>query len=163
MAAAEAGVAMTVYAVMTIVSGVIYGFLQKTFKHFTLCISLAGVGISMFMLYFSNSFLMVCASMLLSGIASVGVIPACFNEIHGSVPFKRSFVAAGLGACGVNAGAFFTTPYLVLFENAGRSVVDAVAVSAVIMIVFGFVTIYFCKKADQAKEARLKLEGSQNQ
>lgn len=146
---------MTFYAVMTIIGGVIYGFLQKRFKHRTLCICLVATGISMILLYYSTSFTMVCVSMMLSGIASTGVIPACFNEIYGSVPFSRSFVAAGLAACGVNGGAFLTTPYLMIFENLGVNTVIALFVSSIIMIIFGFITIHFCKRADLERKVRL--------
>ncbi|MGI6021111.1 MAG: MFS transporter [Lachnospiraceae bacterium] len=154
----DTGIAMTFYAVFTILGGVLYGFLQKRLKHLTLCVCLIGVAISMLGLYFSTSFTMVCCCTVLSGIMSPGVIPACVNVIYGSVPLNRSFVASGLAACGVNAGAFFTTPYLIIFEKLGKSTVDALFVSAIIMVIFGFVTITFCKRADREKAEREAAE-----
>ena len=151
----KSGIAMTYYAVATVFGGMIYGRLQRKLKHLTLCVCLIGVAVSMAGLFFSTSFTMICMFNVLSGITSTGVIPGCVNEIYKSVPLNRSFLGAGLAAAGVNGGAFLTTPYLMIFEAFNVNTIDSLYVSAIIMAVFGFITITFCKISEQHKENRL--------
>ncbi|MDO4313497.1 MAG: MFS transporter [Eubacteriales bacterium] len=141
------GYAMIFYSVATIFGGVIFGFVAKTCKHWTLCIFMTGVAVSLLGLYFSNSYTMVCIFLFLSGITSTGIIPACINVYYNQVPESRSFLATGITEAGVNIGAFLGTPYIAMLELFGANAVSTMIISPLILIVLGLVSVRYSRKA----------------
>jgi len=144
------GFAMVFYYVATIAGGVVFGFAQKILKDKTMCVMIVVTGISMFGLYMSYSFVAVACWLVISGIASVGIIPACINSFNDKVVEQDKFLATSIAESGVNIGAFLGTPYIAIIEAFGGTPATAMFVSPIIMIVLGLVTIKFCKNVTEA-------------
>lgn len=140
------GYAMVFYSVATVLGGIIFGFAAKIFKHWTLCIFMTGVALSLLGLYFAESFIMVCIMLFISGITSTGIIPACINVFYKQVPGNRAFLATGITEAGVNVGAFLGTPYIAILEICGQTAVTTMLISPVILIALGIVTVRFSKR-----------------
>ena len=145
--AVDVGTAMVFYSVATIVGGVVFGALEKIFKHRTLGVFLLGVAVSIIGLYFAQSFAMVCLWLVLSGITSTGIIPGCINAYDGQVRKEDVFLATGITESGVNLGAFLSTPFIALIEGFGGSADQALIFSPIILIIMAFITVRCCKKA----------------
>lgn len=145
--AVDVGTAMVFYSVATIVGGVLFGALEKIFKHRTLGVFLLGVAVSIIGLYFAQSFAMVCLWLVLSGITSTGIIPGCINAYDGQVRKEDVFLATGITESGVNLGAFLSTPFIALIEGFGGSADQALIFSPIILIIMAFITVRCCKKA----------------
>lgn len=145
--AVDVGTAMVFYSVATIVGGVVFGALEKIFKHRTLGLFLLGVAVSIIGLYFARSFAMVCIWLLLSGITSTGIIPGCINAFNGQVRKEDVFLATGITESGVNLGAFLSTPFIALIEGFGGSADQALIFSPIILIIMAFITVRCCRKA----------------
>lgn len=144
-AAVDVGYAMVFYSVATIVGGVVFGSVEKICKHITLCIFLCGVAASLLGLYFATSFNAVCAWLVVSGIASTGIIPACINTYNKQIPESESFLATGITESGINIGAFLGTPFIAIVEGCGLSVASTLLISPAILVIMGFVSIKICK------------------
>lgn len=145
--AVSVGVAMVFYSVATIAGGVLFGTLEKIFKHRTLCLFLVGVAVSILGLYLSGSYAMVCFWLVISGLTSTGIIPACINVYNKAVSDRDSFLATGITESGVNLGAFLGTPFIAMVEAAGGTAQQVLLFAPAILVVLGLVTIKFCKKA----------------
>lgn len=145
--AVTVGVAMVFYSVATIVGGVIFGTMEKIFKHRTLCLFLVGVAVSILGLYLSHSFAAVCFWLVVSGLTSTGIIPACINVYNKSVSETDSFLATGITESGVNLGAFLGTPFIALVELCGGTAEQVLLFSPAILVILGILTVRFCKKA----------------
>ena len=115
------GNAMVFYSVATIVGGVVFGFAEKFLKNKTMFVMLAVTGITMLGLYLSHSFASVAAWLVVSGIFSTGIIPACISAFSESVDEENKFLATSIAESGVNIGAFLGTPYIALIEAFGGS------------------------------------------
>lgn len=139
------GYAMVFYSVATIFGGVVFGFVAKLCKQWALCIFMAGVAIKMLGLYFAGSFAMVCGTLVLSGIASTGIIPACINALYKQVGENQSFLATGIAEAGVNVGAFLGTPYIALLEVFGADAVATMLISPVILVGLGVISVRFSR------------------
>lgn len=139
------GYAMVFYSVATIFGGIVFGFVAKIFKQWTLCIFMTGVAASLVGLYFASSFGMVCAVLVLSGITSTGIIPACINVFYKQVEENQSFLATGIAEAGVNVGAFLGTPYIALLELFGADAVTTMLISPVILVVLGGVSVRYSR------------------
>lgn len=139
------GYAMVFYSVATIFGGVVFGFVAKFCKQWALCIFMAGVAISLLGLYFAGSFAMVCGTLVLSGIASTGIIPACINALYKQVGENQSFLATGIAEAGVNVGAFLGTPYIALLEVFGADAVATMLISPVILVGLGVISVRFSR------------------
>lgn len=144
--AVDVGYAMVFYSVATIVGGVVFGSVEKVCKDKTLCIFLCGVAASLVGLYFASSFTAVCAWLVVSGIASTGIIPACINTYNNQIPESESFLATGITESGINIGAFLGTPFIAIVESSGISVASTLLISPVILVIMGFVSIKICRK-----------------
>lgn len=107
---------------------------------------LAVTGVTMLGLYLSHSFASVAAWLVVSGIFSTGIIPACISAFSESVDEENKFLATSIAESGVNIGAFLGTPYIALIEAFGGSADTAMFVSPIIMLILGLVTLRFCKK-----------------
>ena len=140
------GNAMVFYSVATIVGGVVFGFAEKFLKNKTMFVMLAVTGITMLGLYLSHSFASVAAWLVVSGIFSTGIIPACISAFSESVDEENKFLATSIAESGVNIGAFLGTPYIALIEAFGGSADTAMFISPIIMLILGFITLKFCKK-----------------
>lgn len=145
--AVDVGTAMVFYSVATIVGGVVFGALEKIFKHRTLGLFLLGVAVSIIGLYFARSFAMVCIWLVLSGITSTGIIPGCINAFNGQVRKEDVFLATGITESGVNLGSFLSTPFIALIEGFGGSADQALIFSPIILIIMAFITVRCCRKA----------------
>lgn len=145
--AVDVGFAMVFYSVATIVGGVVFGSVEKVCKNKTLCIFLCGVAASLVGLYFAHSFAAVCAWLVVSGVASTGIIPACINTYNNQIPESESFLATGITESGINIGAFLGTPFIAIVESCGISVASTLLISPVILVIMGFITIRICKRA----------------
>ena len=88
----------------------------------------------------------VAAWLVVSGIFSTGIIPACISAFSESVEEENKFLATSIAESGVNIGAFLGTPYIALIEAFGGSADTAMFISPIIMLILGFVTLRFCKK-----------------
>ena len=106
---------------------------------------MAGVAISLLGLYFAGSFAMVCGTLVLSGIASTGIIPACINALYKQVGENQSFLATGIAEAGVNVGAFLGTPYIALLEVFGADAVATMLISPVILVGLGVISVRFSR------------------
>jgi MFS family permease len=137
------GNAMVFYSVATILGGIVFGFAQKLLKNKTMCIMLAITGLSMFGLYKSYSFASVAAWLVVSGIASTGIIPACINAFSDSVQEDSKFLATSIAESGINIGAFLGTPYIALIELFGGKADTAMFISPIIMLALGLITLKF--------------------
>lgn len=137
------GNAMVFYSVATILGGIVFGFAQKLLKNKTMCIMLAVTGLSMFGLYKSYSFASVAAWLVVSGIASTGIIPACINAFSDSVQEDSKFLATSIAESGINIGAFLGTPYIALIELFGGKADTAMFISPIIMLALGLITLKF--------------------
>lgn len=137
------GNAMVFYSVATILGGIVFGFAQKLLKNKTMCIMLAVTGLSMFGLYKSYSFASVAAWLVVSGIASTGIIPACINAFSDSVQEDSKFLATSIAESGINIGAFLGTPYIALIELLGGKADTAMFISPIIMLALGLITLKF--------------------
>ena len=105
-------------------------------------------GLSMLGLYLSHSFAAVAAWLVISGIASTGIIPACINAFSDSVDEDSKFLATSIAESGINIGAFLGTPYIALIELFGGQADTAMFISPIIMLILGFVTLkYYHSKA----------------
>ena len=140
------GNAMVFYSVATIVGGVVFGFAEKFLKNKTMFVMLAVTGVTMLGLYLSHSFASVAAWLVVSGIFSTGIIPACISAFSESVDEENKFLATSIAESGVNIGAFLGTPYIALIEAFGGSADTAMFISPIIMLILGFITLKFCKK-----------------
>lgn len=140
------GYAMVFYSVATILGGIVFGFVAKFCKQWTLCIFMAGVAASLAGLYFAGSFTMVCGVLVLSGIASTGIIPACINVFYKRVRKDQSFLATGIAEAGVNVGAFLGTPYIAALEIFGADAITTMLISPVILILLGIVSVRYSKE-----------------
>lgn len=149
--AVDVGTAMVFYSIATIVGGVVFGALEKIFKHRTLGVFLLGVAVSIIGLYFPKSFAVVCLWLVLSGITSTGIIPGCISAYDGQVGKEDVFLATGITESGVNLGAFLSTPFIALIEGFGGSADQALIFSPIILIIMAFVTVVCCKKARMVK------------
>lgn len=149
--AVDVGTAMVFYSIATIVGGVVFGALEKIFKHRTLGVFLLGVAVSIIGLYFAKSFAVVCLWLVLSGITSTGIIPGCISAYDGQVRKEDVFLATGITESGVNLGAFLSTPFIALIEGFGGSADQALIFSPIILIIMAFVTVVCCKKARMVK------------
>lgn len=69
--------------------------------------------------YFSHSFVSVAAWLVVSGVFSTGIIPACISAFSESVEEENKFLATSIAESGVNIGAFLGTPYIALIEAFG--------------------------------------------
>lgn len=138
------GNAMVFYSVATIVGGIIFGFAQKLLKNKTMCVMLVVTGASMLGLYLSHTFAYVACWLVVSGIASTGIIPACINAFTDSVDEDSRFLATSIAESGVNIGAFLGTPYIALIELFGGAD-TAMFISPIIMLILGAVTLRFYK------------------
>lgn len=145
--AVDVGFAMVFYSVATIAGGVVFGGVEKICKDKTLCIFLCGVAASLVGLYFASSFAAVCAWLVVSGITSTGIIPACINTYDNQIPETESFLATGITESGINIGAFLGTPFIAIVESCGISVASTLLISPVILVVMGFISIKICKRA----------------
>ena len=141
------GYAMVFYSTATILGGIIFGFAARILKHWTLCIFMCCVALSLLGLYFARSFTMVCLLLFFSGITSTGIIPACINIFYKQVPENRVFMATGIAEAGVNIGAFLGTPYIAVLEVFGGNVITTMLISPVILIVLGILSVRFSRKA----------------
>lgn len=141
------GVAMVFYSVATIVGGVVFGAVEKVCKNKTLCIFLIGVALSLVGLYYASSYAAVCAWLVVSGIASTGIIPACINSYNKQVSDSESFLATGITESGVNIGAVLGTPFIAAVQAFGVDVATTLIISPIILVIMGFITIKVCKKA----------------
>lgn len=139
------GYAMVFYSVATIFGGIVFGFVAKFCKQWTLCIFMAGAAVSLLGLYFAGSFAMVCGTLVLSGIASTGIIPACINVLYKQVEEDKSFLATGIAEAGVNVGAFLGTPYIALLEVFGADAVATMLISPVILVGLGIISVRFSR------------------
>ncbi len=149
--AVDVGTAMVFYSIATIVGGVVFGALEKIFKHRTLGVFLIGVAASIVGLYFAKSFAVVCLWLVLSGITSTGIIPGCISAYDNQVRKEDVFLATGITESGVNLGAFLSTPFIALIEGFGGSADQALIFSPIILIIMAFVTVVCCKKAKMMK------------
>lgn len=140
------GNAMVFYSVATIVGGVVFGFAEKFLKNKTMFVMLAVTGVTMLGLYLSHSFASVAAWLVVSGIFSTGIIPACISAFSEIVDEENKFLATSIAESGVNIGAFLGTPYITLIEAFGGSADTAMFISPIIMLILGFITLKFCKK-----------------
>ena len=140
------GNAMVFYSVATIAGGIVFGFAEKLLKNKTMFVMLAVTGVTMLGLYFSHSFASVAAWLVVSGVFSTGIIPACISAFSESVEEENKFLATSIAESGVNIGAFLGTPYIALIEAFGGSADTAMFISPIIMLILGFVTLRFCKK-----------------
>ena len=104
---------------------------------------LAITGLSMFGLYKSYSFASVAAWLVVSGIASTGIIPACINAFSDSVQEDSKFLATSIAESGINIGAFLGTPYIALIELFGGKADTAMFISPIIMLALGLITLKF--------------------
>ena len=139
------GNAMVFYSVATILGGIVFGFAQKLLKNKTMCIMLTLTGLSMLGLYMSHSFGSVAGWLVLSGIASTGIIPACINAFSDSVRDDSKFLATSIAESGINIGAFLGTPYIALIELFGGKADTAMFISPIIMLLLGLVTLKYYK------------------
>ena len=139
------GNAMVFYSVATIAGGIIFGFAQKLLKNKTMCVMLVVTGASMLGLYLSHTFASVACWLVVSGIASTGIIPACINAFTDSVDEDSRFLATSIAESGVNIGAFLGTPYIALIELFGGGADTAMFISPIIMLILGAVTLRFYK------------------
>lgn len=139
------GNAMVFYSVATIVGGLIFGFAQKLLKNKTMCVMLVITGISMLGLYLSHSFASVAWWLVVSGVASTGIIPACINAFTDCVDEGSKFLATSIAESGVNIGAFLGTPYIALIEAFGGSADTTMFISPIIMLILGIITLKFYK------------------
>lgn len=137
------GNAMVFYSVATIIGGVVFGFAQKLLRNKTMFVMLAITGLSMFGLYISNSFASVAAWLVVSGVASTGIIPACISAFNDSVEENKRFLATSIAESGINIGAFLGTPYIALIEVFGGQADTAMFISPIIMLILGLVTLRF--------------------
>ena len=108
------GNAMVFYSVATIAGGIVFGFAEKLLKNKTMFVMLAVTGVTMLGLYFSHSFASVAAWLVVSGVFSTGIIPACISAFSESVEEENKFLATSIAESGVNIGAFLGTPYIAL-------------------------------------------------
>lgn len=139
------GNAMVFYSVATIVGGLIFGFAQKLLKNKTMCVMLVITGISMLGLYLSHTFASVAWWLVVSGVASTGIIPACINAFTDCVDEDSKFLATSIAESGVNIGAFLGTPYIALIEAFGGSADTTMFISPIIMLILGIITLKFYK------------------
>ena len=139
------GNAMVFYSVATILGGIVFGFAQKLLKNKTMCVMLTLTGLSMLGLYMSHSFGSVAGWLVLSGIASTGIIPACINAFSDSVRDDSKFLATSIAESGINIGAFLGTPYIALIEQFGGKADTAMFISPIIMLQLGLVTLKYYK------------------
>ncbi len=139
------GNAMVFYSVATIVGGIIFGFAQKLLKNKTMCVMLVITGISMLGLYLSHSFASVAFWLVVSGVASTGIIPACINAFTDCVNEDSKFLATSIAESGVNIGAFLGTPYIALVEAFGGVADTTMFISPIIMLILGIITLKFYK------------------
>lgn len=139
------GYAMVFYSIATILGGIIFGFVAKFCKQWTLCVFMAGVAASLVGLYFAGSFEMVCGVLVLSGITSTGIIPACINVFYKKVREEQSFLATGIAEAGVNVGAFLGTPYIAILEIFGANAITTMLISPVILILLGIISVKYSK------------------
>ncbi len=139
------GNAMVFYSVATIVGGIIFGFAQKLLKNKTMCVMLVITGISMLGLYLSHSFASVALWLVISGVASTGIIPACINAFTDCVNEDSKFLATSIAESGVNIGAFLGTPYIALVEAFGGVADTTMFISPIIMLILGIITLKFYK------------------
>lgn len=139
------GNAMVFYSVATILGGIVFGFAQKLLKNKTMCVMLTLTGLSMLGLYMSHSFGSVAGWLVLSGIASTGIIPACINAFSDSVRDDSKFLATSIAESGINIGAFLGTPYIALIELFGGKADTAMFISPIIMLLLGLVTLKYYK------------------
>ena len=139
------GNAMVFYSVATILGDIVFGFAQKLLKNKTMCIMLTLTGLSMLGLYMSHSFGSVAGWLVLSGIASTGIIPACINAFSDSVRDDSKFLATSIAESGINIGAFLGTPYIALIELFGGKADTAMFISPIIMLLLGLVTLKYYK------------------
>ena len=102
-------------------------------------------GITMFGLFMSHSFASVAFWLVISGISSTGIIPACISAFSESVNDESKFLATSIAESGVNIGAFLGTPYIALIELFGGSADTAMFISPIIMFILGVVTLKFYK------------------
>lgn len=142
------GNAMVFYSVATIIGGIVFGFAQKIFKNKTMFVMLTVTGITMFGLYLSHSFASVAAWLVVSGISSTGIIPACISAFSSGVEDDSKFLATSIAESGVNIGAFLGTPYIAIIESFGGSADSTMFISPVIMLILGIITLKFCKRSD---------------
>lgn len=140
------GNAMVFYSVATIAGGIVFGFAEKLLKNKTMFVMLAVTGVTMLGLYFSHSFASVAAWLVVSGVFSTGIIPACISAFSESVEEENKFLATSIAESGVNIGAFLGTPYIAFIEAFGGSADTAMFISPIIMLILGFVTLRFYKK-----------------
>ena len=82
---------------------------------------------------------------VLSGIASTGIIPACINALYKQVGENQSFLATGIAEAGVNVGAFLGTPYIALLEVFGADAVATMLISPVILVGLGVISVRFSR------------------
>lgn len=139
------GYAMVFYSIATILGGIIFGFVAKFCKQWTLCVFMAGVAASLVGLYFAGSFEKVCGVLVLSGITSTGIIPACINVFYKKVREEQSFLATGIAEAGVNVGAFLGTPYIAMLEIFGANAITTMLISPVILILLGIISVKYSK------------------
>lgn len=139
------GNAMVFYSIATIVGGIVFGFAQKLLKNKTMFVMLTITGITMFGLFMSHSFASVAFWLVISGISSTGIIPACISAFSESVNDDSKFLATSIAESGVNIGAFLGTPYIALIELFGGSADTAMFISPIIMFLLGVVTLKFYK------------------
>ena len=139
------GYAMTFYSVSSLIGSFFFGVIADRVKHYTLCISLVGVAISALVIYFSNSYAMVLAGLVIGGATSTCILPACNNAYYAQVPPQRSFLASSLTLAGLNIGAFIGTPYIGLVEALGGEAITTLVISPIILIVMGLITIKLSK------------------
>lgn len=106
-----------------------------------------GVALSLVGLYYASSYAAVCAWLVVSGITSTGIIPACINSYNKQVSDSESFLATGITESGVNIGAVLGTPFIAAVQAFGVNVAITLIISPIILVIMGFITIKVCKKA----------------
>ncbi len=135
---ATAGISLTLYTGGGFLGGILFGFLVRALKKFSLSfgylLAAAGFGIAMFA---ANAGTIMLGTFV-AGLSLGTIIPATYAKIQGSVPSAMIGAAIGVACAGQGIGQFFQAiayaPILELFGGPGK---PAFGISAV-----GFIALF---------------------
>jgi len=135
---ATAGISLTLYTGGGFIGGILFGFLVRALKRFSLPFGYLLAAIGFGIAAFASNAGMIILGTFVTGLSLGTIIPATYAKIQGSVPAALIGAAIGVACAGQGVGQFFQAiVYAPILEMVGGPGKPAFGISAV-----GFVALF---------------------
>jgi MFS family permease len=152
--AATAGISLTLYTGGGFFGGILFGFIVRVLKKFSLSFGylLAAVGFGIAM--FATNAGMIILGTFVTGLSLGTIIPATYAKIQGSMPAAMIGAAIGVACAGQGIGQFFQAiVYAPILEMVGGPGKPAFGVSAVAFITLFVISVIVTAAPKEKKPA----------